>query len=222
MSLIISNYGIINAQSKPLITDSGTVLKKGFYRNFEEFRTNSPSLFIPCEANYWEEKGIDLYKIYVFTYSSSITLDRKLEVWGYCDGKDVYVRQIEPFSKESKYSKLQFIGRYCYYQIKLIGYINHASMTVSGNFESFGSSKSKIPIIKTTFYNINNGKSYELTKSVLKAILSSDDELSKMFTEEYKKMPIIYQNEQEVVDREELLKKYLKLYSLKYKEEIKR
>jgi hypothetical protein len=41
--LILSIFGLQNLFAQELIVDSGVVLKKGVYRNFEEFKNNNPS-----------------------------------------------------------------------------------------------------------------------------------------------------------------------------------
>jgi len=81
------------------------VLKKGFYKSFNEYLNNAPSLILPFtnELICKSEKDstivagiytlIDSTKKIDTTDSEDDTGDRIPHIWGYCDGKNVFITQ---------------------------------------------------------------------------------------------------------------------------------
>ena len=66
----------------PILKDS--VLKKGVYKNFNEFILNTPSI-----TNYEIHKGKLSDELYVTENNQSYPLQ---DYWGYCDGKNLFIR----------------------------------------------------------------------------------------------------------------------------------
>jgi len=90
---------------KSMLIDS--VKKRGIYRTFTEFQQNNPSYtdtFFVKEAK-WTHK---------YSVLQTINRDGKIknvsgDIWGYCDGQEVYIRS-------SDYSKLTDFGYFCIFK----------------------------------------------------------------------------------------------------------
>jgi hypothetical protein len=68
-----TNFPILNA----------TTLNKGAYKNFNEFKTNNPSI-----RNFEIKKGYLSDELFVTEHNQSYPLH---DFWGYCDGKNVFI-----------------------------------------------------------------------------------------------------------------------------------
>ncbi|MCB0804686.1 MAG: hypothetical protein KDC05_02755 [Bacteroidales bacterium] len=72
--------------------DSGKSLIRGIYKNFYEFKTNSPQITDPFII---DSVPRDAYR-WTGTYSRSLFLpgekDEIEDVWGFCDGRNCYIR----------------------------------------------------------------------------------------------------------------------------------
>jgi len=66
----------------PIVKDS--ILKKGVYKNFNEFKLNKPSI-----VNYEVQKGKLSDELYVTENNQTYPLQG---FWGYCDGKNLFIR----------------------------------------------------------------------------------------------------------------------------------
>jgi hypothetical protein len=83
-------------------------LKKGFYKSFTEFVTNSPSIikeFTVAERN---EADLLLTHGSKYTYKLIEGYVDNSEIYGFCDGKDVYINYDHP----KGYCKMEYIGLY--------------------------------------------------------------------------------------------------------------
>jgi len=121
-------------------------------------------------------------------------LSSKESYYGFCDGKNVYFAGHIGFTK-AYYDKVLFLGRYCYFKKFFQGYM-------AGKFAT------KISSVDKMFMNINNGKIFHLIKGNLEPVLKQDNE--------------IYDEFQNDKDKRKEVVEYLKKYSLKHKDEIKR
>jgi hypothetical protein len=114
--LLFSVFVMQFAHSQKLIIDDGTVLKRGIYKTFEEFKINSPS--IPLD---FEIVSADTGVLFRLKIEKEIT-DAFGVVWGFCDGKNAYINLDFNMSKKrifrpvSEFSKITYLGRYCYYR----------------------------------------------------------------------------------------------------------
>jgi hypothetical protein len=200
--IIISQF----VYSQNLITDNGTILRRGIYKSYKEFKTNSPS--IPLE--YEVKSGIVSYNTIIgaIAYSNldtfyvlTIGKDKAKEtgtVWGFCDGTNAYInREFNPFNgkivfkPESKFYKILNIGRYCY----------------------FMSAFPQTPIIYTHLdcaIDFNSGDLLEINKKRLKKIISKDQELLNELDNEDDSKSSFWQ----------IYLKYIKAYSEKHMDEI--
>ncbi len=135
-------------------------LNKGIYKNFKEFKYNSPSL---SENFTFDGKRLR------FSDSLSNSLKAiKNEIWGFCDGEKIYINH-------NGYNEITMLGRYCYFTDEGFSIVN----VFSGG----------IPMPVATPYsheiiiNFNTGKTFVLNKKLLEQIFETDDqELLKEFS----------------------------------------
>jgi hypothetical protein len=199
--------------SQNLIIDDGVHLKKGIYKTFEEFKTNSPSITLD-----WQVIGGDVSNRYALLegLASNDTVywlniqkeecEKIGDIWGFCDGIHVYINMqltisrkrsketgnpVKVFKPNAQFNKLLSMGRYCYY------------------FSALNTGMSGAYLTRCSFaLDINTGKEIEIQS--IKELISSDPELVEG-----------YRNEK-FFHEEDLYFKYIKLYSDKHKEEIVR
>ena len=137
-----ANY-IINANS----------YRPGIYTSFEEFKFNSPAIvdhYTFDGKRFWTEQRGEKKKI------------KRKTIWGYSDGKHVYVRW-------NRYPEITVKGRYCYFQEKGVGV------------------PIPIPYSDQVVINYNTGAIYLLNKRLMKKILETDTELLAEFQQEKSK-----------------------------------
>jgi len=72
----------------PVMEDS--IMRKGVYLSFEEFKNNKPSI-----AEFSVRKGKETDELYIKDAGGKDIIDRDL--WGYCDGKNYYIRADESY-----------------------------------------------------------------------------------------------------------------------------
>jgi hypothetical protein len=206
--------GIVKSQT--LILEDSTGLKKGIYRKFSEFKYNAPSILdnFSIQENdikvAGHKKDSSIHKMYSLicnTYSNKDT------VWGFCDGKNIYLNPqrglYETHSKgclydpELNFGRLEYLGRYCYFTQLVRG---EAREDMGAKYQWFGGII--IPHLEKFLLNINNGRIYYIYDTTMKEILSRDESIySKYKTERYKYDQYF---------------RYLKLYSETHNEEIKK
>lgn len=181
------------ASGQQLITDDSVVLKKGIYKDFYEFKYNKPSLSFD-------------YPVIVTSFSDHIHIlmvDKKTarslkEIYGFCDGKDVYLLFGEKLKRNTCFLKVSVLGRYC-----LLWYTSFDMIPIHVRGLSFVLPVGKSDKIK--IIDMNTGKP---AVEPLKSIIEDDPEIYSRY----------------LSDRHYLLNQliYLAEYSLKHKGEIER
>jgi hypothetical protein len=155
--------------------------KEGIYKTFWEFKHNSPTLLHPFLYD-----GKNLWR----TDSANTKLAKinRENVWGFCDGKQVYIRW-------KKFNVITEVGRFCYFQESgtrlLLGIAPFPLMILP----------LPMPYVDELIVSFNTGKVYVLTKKVLRTLLRENDK------------PLLAEFE-----REKQKKKKLHLYIVKYNE----
>ena len=152
------------------------VLRKGLYRTFQEFRSNSPSVTnIPVviqtrdgSDRFWT--GGSGYKLYIKGEGAEKDRALKGEFWGYCDGKDVFLRLR---GQHVNVEKLETIGLYCYYTDHTIDPTGAVMFGAIGGAIAASQSNTGMPAIM----NINNGTHGKLTNEMVEKMLERDEEL---------------------------------------------
>ncbi len=130
-----------------------------------------------------------LYKL----ESNGKTTRIKKNVWGYCDGNNVFIFWSSNSGMKKYFLKIQFIDRYCLF--KDSGY-TYAPMT-----------NIPIPYEKDYVINVNNGGVFPLRENIVKTILKKDSKMLKEFNNE--------------IDKSSVRREYIKRYCLKYPDEVK-
>ncbi|MFT3935667.1 MAG: hypothetical protein QM726_18710 [Chitinophagaceae bacterium] len=105
---------IVSGQFATINPDSSKILKKGLYKNYEEFLNNNPSntkddFFVSFYFLNKKDPSSIVGANYQFTDSSK----EKENVWGFCDGNAIYVAAT-PFSTQY-YWKLIGLGKYPFF-----------------------------------------------------------------------------------------------------------
>jgi len=215
--LLISSLFVVNTLfSQELIVDSGVALKRGVYRTFDEFKYNNPSLDYdgPLEYRYASYSIINTTdKIeYVGIGKKIVGKVKSKTVYGFSDGKKVYLNLIGLSPTSKNFVELEYLGRYCYYKfvsrkpgmIFMFGLMGMAISTTKGE----------------VLIDINNGEYYEANKSRLEKLfpnvnIQEDLELTKGSAFKYKELVEKYSllNEDEIIRQpfleEEIFEKLL-------------
>jgi hypothetical protein len=102
---------LLTAQINTVATAiNNTLLKKGFYKNYDEFITNSPSIIVDFNLKKTVLNKED--STIICAEFEAVTKSTKLNnVWGFCDGKSVFVRYI-PFKDKLRYYRVEDFGKY--------------------------------------------------------------------------------------------------------------
>jgi hypothetical protein len=172
--VVVTLFGINPLFSQELIVDSGVVLKKGAYRNFEEFKYNNPSLKYSTEVESMELKaGLLGYLEAVTYYGIGKKVEQKHkshELFGFCDGESVYIHSLNYISKDMSFVKLKKVGLYSFYE-----YIySRPKHSIVYFFRGGG-----IPRKNERVLNINNGLSYPGSRTFLDSLFKKDETLAK-------------------------------------------
>jgi hypothetical protein len=195
------------AYTQNLIVDDSNSLKKGIYKTYKEFKFNAPS--IPLDYNIQSELILYTNLMQSATYKHRDTCynliieKAKTEeigpIWGFCDGKNAYINRETSitsgkviFKPYSKFYKILFIGRYCYFSLAYR----------SGGGFTYG-------ILAIDF---NTGELLELNKKKLKKYISKDEKLLQDYNND----------ESWKSGTDSTCFRFLKLYSEKHKDEIVR
>jgi hypothetical protein len=170
------------SQNQEMILYNLHNLKKGVYKNSEEFKFNRPSLQIPLKV---EEK----HKMGIFTYLVRYNVDsfklKKGEFWGFCDGENVYVNRDPKSRPDGKiwFEKIINIDRVCYFKQVMISRGGGGTMGPGGMMTGGGGS-----YVEDMMLSLETGDILELTKSTFTYLLSyKDPELLESFKKESEK-----------------------------------
>ena len=163
LALLISTGVYAQVEDSTRINDTYIIntrnYKRGVYKTFEEFKYNNPSIT--------DFSIVDKRPAVTNPKTGRAWILRKRDTWGYCDGSKIYVRR-------NKYNEMIGQGRYCYFREKgvkmAIGVVFPYILPIP------------VPYSETFIINFNNGKSFLLSKRLLKQILDTDDkDLLKQF-----------------------------------------
>ncbi|MEW7280671.1 hypothetical protein ABW636_18940 [Aquimarina sp. 2201CG1-2-11] len=192
--VFLANF-CLNAQT--LIIDDLSNLKKGIYKNYEEFKYNKPSLKLDYEILAKNKKygPINNREIVTF-YRLDVTKEQSKSIgpiYGFCDGEHIYIKgyyrvQLKP---KTNFSQLDFVGEYCLYE----GVGSSSINTGNGNIAM----SNRIYMV----LNLNNRQVSVLSKRVLKKIISDDPELLMEFKKRKKKHKILKEYFLKYFDRKE-------------------
>ena len=193
--LIIFVFIVLRSISQTLIIDDNIVLNRGIYKNFEEFKFNSPSIPLNYKIDTVEYNNIDAYTPARNHITYRILLKKSEAkqigpVFGFCDGKYIYINESNVYlGEKSDFELLKFVGLYSYFE---------QYMFVQGEL---GTPSSNTILYKIV--NINNGEVSILTQDLAKKIFANDSDILNRYDKEN--------------DKKLTLKDYIAMYSLKHK-----
>ena len=206
-----------NAQTDTVKPITSKPLKKGFYRNYKEFLDNNPTKF--CEFKYDSIYTDDSDYVFIgiqFRLNDTVLFIK--HVWGYCDGKDIFVNH-SVMNTISTYWKLEGNGHYPFYyrKEKDIG-TGTRMLNVLGPLGRLTSSTIQAATDKSMILTIINekGKSQKETMFDIKEQLEVDSALQQSFNDELdsinmkiKKNPKKYSDELIELVKVQLIEDYL-------------
>jgi hypothetical protein len=155
------------------------VLRKGFYRNINEFQTNSPYYTYNFSTFKYDRSA----EYYLKVKGNGITLkDRSGKnvnigkpIWGFCDGTKAY------YIDDLSVNEIILFGRFCIYTDSKDQYGSNLGYNPI-SYQAIGGSYSALP---EYFLNILTGKEMHLTiKNLKDFILVDDPELLEQFNKE--------------------------------------
>ncbi len=120
---VIIGLGSVKAQN--LLNTNSSTLKKGIYKNFEEFKNNSPSMDLEYTIlSKQKDTGGVLNRLITNGKTSFYYLDISKEqtkeigkIYGFSDGKNVYINEFNPKLKPSTlFMKVNFISEFCLFE----------------------------------------------------------------------------------------------------------
>jgi len=170
-------------QAQNILTD--TVYRKGIYRTFEEFKTNSPSIELkhsiksntsPMPMNDWTSYSVDIEK-----EESKATGP----VYGFCNGYSIYVTCDKPAEMHRpSFEQVLYVGKYSFYQDQ--GTLNVHPVVTPGGGIGVGVGTGSIPIYDKII-NMDTGEVTVLTNGVLKKMMADNPKLLSEFKKDSKK-----------------------------------
>lgn len=144
--------------------------ESGIYKSFDEFRYGNPSIGLNCRVL---EKAHSVGKGQVKYYRLDLNSKKRRElgkVFGFSDGKDVYLDKNYPNpSPNPEFIKMENLYKYYFYEY--VRYIPIMS----------GSMGTVIPSLVQVILDINSGKVTTLNKQSLLEIMANDQALSDEF-----------------------------------------
>ena len=191
ISLFCSSF-IFAQDTLPNFQDS--FLVKGFYKSYQEFLSNSPSVILDFSTVLIRASKEDS-TIICADYILPDSLDN-FDKWGFCDGKNIFVRNGTFFV--TKYWKAQCKGPnpYFYYFHKDIPFIPSVAGVV------FSAIATTLPPSCTLMFIDKNGRPQNASRFNLKQLFRNNPVLFKEFKKEDE--DLLYDN---------ILIKYLILYN---------
>lgn len=153
------------------------ILKKGIYRNFQELKTNNPSIPMEYKVEQFQE-GFDLFKASNLAKSYKLIIDKSTgkefgKVYGFCDGINVYINPEEPSLRpDTPFSKIEDLDAISYFES------NDCVRERSGGWNC--SRKMRILDFQT-------GQVTQLTVGNFNELISDDPALQNQFKKEKKK-----------------------------------
>jgi len=171
----------VNAQDKQSKIYNSTELKKGFYKSYEEYVNNNPSITYDFKTTYLTASGTN--KTIIQADYTLIETDKKTgKVWGFCDGKDIFIR----FTTGLVYGKFWKVG---YNGIMPFFYYNqsqtHGFAPGLMGLVTLAATSTLEPVLQMYVKEIGGGYT-RVTKHSFKRMLKKEPALQKEFLEKMK------------------------------------
>jgi hypothetical protein len=189
-------------QAQPILQDS--ILKKGYYLNFAEFKANNPRpkpTFTVKEdyQGFTYPENMPRHTVYIINFDTIISRKIESNIMGFSDGMNVYVFSHENLGQRY-YVKVYYLGKYSYFNI--VREEDKGLLLTSGGFSS-GQSKYLYDMI----LDIQDGSIKTLTKEVMESILKNDPELFAKYKKDTKRKKHSYDYIKAYCERQEKNKK---------------
>ena len=161
------------SQSQPSIIND-TILKTGIYKNFQEFKTNSPSIEFNYDILTKDEPygflGLSKVAVYRIDIEKKKAVDIG-EVFGFCDGKHIYIndddRMLNP---KTNFRRIEYLGAYGYFESTFHSISNYTGQGIT-----------IMTYLDKKVIDTNTGRVSILDKSTLRTIIADDKELLNEF-----------------------------------------
>ena len=194
--LILFFQGSAISQNKDFVIYRADTLKKGVYKNFNEFKYNKPSrqtppMTVKTRHHNTLSNSIISYKV---QYNKDSVKFNEGEFWGYCDGKNIYINRNPDIKPEGKIwcEKIIKLDRLCFYnEFKTEGKKRGRGYMGPGGGTYMGGDSGAD--IASKFLDISNGGKIELEKSSFANFLYGNDrELYNAFEKEKKNKEMLF------------------------------
>lgn len=175
IALLIIVLNCFSAKCQRLITDD-TILVRGIYQNFFEFKHNQPSLELNFEVV--EEKDDDS-PVAVYKLKVERSEGREIgTIYGFCDGTSVYLTEnYTPLTPSAIFFRLEYLGRYCYFQRYYPEHWHYADNMMPVNNGGMIVSSYSYAKLEEKIISMQTGLVSKLTYKLLKKIIADDKEL---------------------------------------------
>jgi len=116
--------GVVFLNAQEFIANSlSSDLKIGIYKNFEEFKNNSPSIKLEYQVLEAQKKTAGIFdgmKTTFFYLDISKEAAKKIgKVYGFCDGKNIFINEFKPRLKSTVlFMRVGFVENYCIFEYK--------------------------------------------------------------------------------------------------------
>jgi hypothetical protein len=158
---------------------SATIKRKGGYKTFQEFFNNTPT----DTTTAFTVEPIDENRVNILDPNKA---SRRLRLYGYSDGENIYINSNNYSYDQSHYAKIQTLGRYSLVKDKTFSASTASAMTVAfglvGYLVSTGM-KSKVDALIDT----KTGLAMPLTYDVLKSLLAPYPQYWKSYENAYQR-----------------------------------
>ncbi len=174
--LLLCTLLVCDGQNDTSKIYNSSQLRMGFYKTYEEYLNNAPSFTPDVTLVYLIKSRLDS-TITAAEYKLKDPSAAMPEIWGFCDGRDVFIRhRVSPF--KVRYAKAEYIGKNPFFlfwkkEVYAIGPPLLALATAAGT-------AAIRPVFYLMFIN-PKGKITQAKYSTLKKLFSVDPDLLKRF-----------------------------------------
>lgn len=171
-------------------------LKRGIYRNFDEFRYNKPLEGIPFEivediehSKYGviKTKKNQVFQISILpNHRDSINM-----IYGFCDGRIVFLNkdgELKPYNAGNHFVKVKYLGGLSYFKKYITSTENTQVPSSNGTMANSGSVKTESFKYHCLF--LETGQIFEINKKFIENLLKDDPSLFNLYKDEPKKSNI--------------------------------
>ena len=177
----------IDAQDSILQTLSTVKLKVGIYKKESEFINNNPSILKPFSLKLLYDTCNDgIIVCYTRSYSFADSVKRKRHIYGFCDGKKVFIKIPDINQYISPYPIVLF-PKIKFYMLKQVGRFSYAVVRIhemkENGYSGIGGIGKWLRIPQIWFFNKKGNLTYA-NDFYISELLKKDKDLLKEFKNE--------------------------------------